>query len=120
MRDTNLKVKWIHKSLKQQLWFVFEGKLTTKDAEVAIEEWRKQFNLMKETSAVIVWDCRAMKGYEPTARSKWLEALKELKLQIETVWVISDSPFIRMGASFLGMLSSLTINAVSTENEIKT
>ena len=59
-----------------------------------------------------------MKGYESAARAKWTDALKEMKPQIGTIWLISDSALIRMGASVMSMLSSINIKAISSESEI--
>ncbi len=59
-----------------------------------------------------------MRGYETGARTKWTEALNEMKSQIGKIWLISDSAFIRMGASVMAMFTSLEINPVSSESEI--
>ena len=118
MKSENPRIEWSEKSEKQCLRFTFGEKLTAKEAEVAIAEWREAFQSKKDEPIILIWDCRKMKGYESAARTKWTEALKELKPQIDTIWLISDSTLIRMGASVMGMLSSINIQAVSPESEI--
>lgn len=44
--------------------------------------------------------------------------MKELKDQIDQVWVISESKLIRGGAAIMGMLTSLSIKAVNSEEQI--
>ncbi len=59
-----------------------------------------------------------MKGYDSAARVQWTEALKEMKPQIDTIWLITNSTIIRMGAYVMGMVSSLDIKVVGAETEI--
>ena len=109
---------WSRQRKEPHLWFVFHGKFTTNDAEAGIEAWRGEFIALEGKSALLVWDCRKMEGYEAAARSKWMVTLKELKPQIIQIWLISHSSFIRMGASFMGMVTWLKTNAANSEEEI--
>jgi len=118
MKSENPRIEWSEKSGKQCLRFTFGEMLTGKEAEIAIAEWREAFESKTDESIVLIWDCRKMKGYESAARTKWTEALKKLKPQIDTIWLISDSTLIRMGASVMSMLSSINIQPVSSEGEI--
>lgn len=118
MKSENPRIEWSEKSGRQCLKFTFGERLTAKDAEVAVEEWREAFRSKTEESIILIWDCRKMKGYESDARAKWTNALKEMKPRIDTIWLISDSTLIRMGASVMSMLSSLNIKPISSENEI--
>jgi hypothetical protein len=118
MKSENPKIEWYEKSGKQCLKFIFGEKLTEKEAEIAIAEWGEAFQSKKDQKIILIWDCRKMKGYETGARTKWTDALKNMKSQIATIWLISDSAFIRIGASVMAMFSSLNINAISSESEI--
>jgi hypothetical protein len=118
MKSINPSLKWEQKSGKQCLKFVFDGKLTAQEAEIAILEWKEAFRSKADEPITLIWDCRKMESYENAARAKWTNALKELKPQIGAIWLISNSPLIRMGASVMGMLSSLNIKAVNAESEI--
>ena len=118
MKSENPSVEWYQKSGKQFLKFIFGEKLTEKEAEVAVVEWNEAFQSKKDQKIVLIWDCRKMKGYETGARLKWTNALKDMKSQIAKIWLISDSTFIKVGASVMATFSSLNINAISSESEI--
>jgi hypothetical protein len=118
MKSENPSLEWFRKANKNCLKFTFKEKLTEKNAEIAIEEWRKIFQVMGIEPIVLIWDCREMKGYEGAVRSKWTEALKEMKSGIDTIWLISGSSMIRMGASVMGMITSLKIKTVASEADI--
>ena len=116
--NKNPRIEWSEKSGRQCLKFTFEGRLTSKDAEVAIAEWKKMFQSKAEESIILIWDCKKMKDYDTEARLIWSNALKEMKSQIDKIWLISDSSLIRMGASVIGLLTSLNIKAISSESEL--
>ena len=118
MKSGNPTIEWSLKSGRQCLRFIFGERLTVKEAEVAIGEWREAFQSKMDTSIILIWDCRKMNGYDSAARAKWTEALKEMKSQIDTIWLITDVAIIKMGASVMGMFSSLHIKTVSSESEI--
>ena len=59
-----------------------------------------------------------MKGYDSDARVLWPEALKEMKSQIHSIWLVSASSAIKIGASVMGFFTKLDIRPVSSENEI--
>jgi hypothetical protein len=118
VKTENTTIEWIQKSGKDCLKFNFGEILTSSEAEIVIEHWRHAFLFKKGKSIVLIWDCTCMKKYESEARAKWIEALNEMKPQVETIWLISDSPIIRLGASVMGMFSSLAIKSVKSESEI--
>ena len=118
MSDEKPKIEWLKKSEKQCLRFIFDETLTVPAAEAAIAEWKEAFRSVTEQSITLIWDCRKMKNYDGAAKDKWTSALKEMKTRIETIWIISDSAIIRMGASMMGLLTSLKIKAISSESEI--
>lgn len=117
--NENPKIEWSLNSGKECLKFTFGEKLTTKEAEVAIEEWREAFKSKMNRSIILIWDCRKMKKYDGEAKDKWTDALKEMKSQIDSIWLISDSPFIRMAGSVMGMVSSLNVRSIKSEDELR-
>ena len=119
MSSENPRIERCQKSGKECLRFVFGERLTAVDAEAAVGEWRKIFQLENGAPRVLIWDCREMKGYDSAARIQWTAALKELKRQIESIWLITDSSVIKMGASVMGMVSSIDIKVIRAENEIE-
>ena len=60
-----------------------------------------------------------MTGFENKARVIWQKAIKELKKQIDCVWLISDSKIIRAGAKVMSAFTSFSLNVVNDESKIK-
>lgn len=118
MESEKVKIEWVQKLSKTCLKFVFGERLTSKEAERAIIKWRTEFQSKPDKSINIIWDCRRMKGYDSEAREKWTYALKEMKSQIDTIWLITESSIIKMGASLMSLFSTLDIKVVSSENKI--
>ena len=118
MENGNPRIVWSKYSGKQCLKFTFLEKLTTQEAEVAIAEWRKAFQSKMGTSIVLIWDCRKMRSYDKDARVQWIDALKEMNSQIDSIWLISASSFIKTGAAVMSFFSSLRIKPISCESEI--
>jgi hypothetical protein len=118
MKNQNPRIEWSQISGKECLRFIFGERLTVNEAEVAIEEWRKAFQSKIDKAIILIWDCNKMRGYDSDARVKWTVALKEMKSQIDSIWLISDSQVIRIGASVMGFFSNLDIKPISAESEI--
>ena len=66
----------------------------------------------------LVWHCQKMKGYEPMARSLWQRTIKDLKDQIDSIWLITDSALIKAGATLISFFTKLDIKVVKSENKI--
>ncbi|MCZ8356075.1 MAG: hypothetical protein O9340_15140 [Cyclobacteriaceae bacterium] len=115
----NLSIFWHPLEGELCLKFVFKHKFLKIDAVQGIVYWKACFNEKQNQKITLIWDCTEMTDYEPFARVAWQQALSELKEQIETIWLISDSKLIRAGASILSFFTSLDIKAVKTENEVK-
>ena len=116
--SANPQIEWCQKSGQECLRFCFGERLTEKEADIAITVWKDAFQSKRDKSVTLIWDCKNMKGYETGARDKWTKALKEMKGQIASIWLISDSAIIRMGASVMGLLSALKIRPISSESDI--
>ena len=112
------KIEWHEKRGNSYLKFTFGEQLTERDAEFAILKWKRAFKEKNDQCIGLIWDCTNMKQYESGARQIWTNALFELKHQIGSIWLISDSTLIRMGASVMGMATSLHIKAVASESEV--
>ncbi len=101
------------------LKFTFKGKFSEQSALSGSEEWRDLFSSTGTEKSVLVWDCKEMTGFEPKARIVWQQAMKELKGQIDCVWLISNSAIIRAGAKLMSTFTGFKIKAVKTEKDIK-
>jgi hypothetical protein len=105
---------------KKCLEFRFPQELTVAAAEAAIREWRSEIGAMGTEPLTVVWDCRRMKGYDSQARRVWQDALQELKARIGTIWMVSGSPFVRLGAMLMGKALSIEIRSVDAPERIGT
>ncbi len=115
----NPKMEWVQKSGKNCLKFTFQGSFTVEDAQTAIEEWREKLATGPQGRIVHIWDCMAMKDYDQQARTMWSETCKDLKDQIDIIWVITNSLLIKMGATVISVFTSLNIRVVRSETDIR-
>lgn len=119
MPETNPKIEWLRNSGKSCLKFTFAKHLTLPEAKSAIADWRKIFAEKPGERIVLIWDCLAMKGYDSGARILWQEALRDLGGQVDSVWMIGGSDFIKMGAASMGLAVPINIRSVKSEKEIE-
>jgi len=115
----NPKIEWVGKFDKSCLKFTFVGMLVEQDAIIAIEKWKEAFQSKRGEEIVVVWQCLKMKGYDTESRVLWQEALKEMKSQIASIWLVTNSNFIKIGANVMSVFTSLNIRIVSSESEIE-
>jgi len=115
----NPKMEWIQKSGKNCLKFTFQESFKEQDAKIAVQKWREALASHPQERVVHIWDCLAMKDYEQQARSIWSETCKDLKGQIDTIWVITNSLLIKMGATVISVFTSLNIRVVHSEADIR-
>jgi hypothetical protein len=111
-------VEQISINKKECLKFNFGSILNQKDAVRVCNEWKAISQADKTKKYVIIFNAKDMVDYEPMTRTSFQNAMKELKNQIDQVWVISESKLIRGGAAIMGMLTSFPIKAVNTEDQI--
>lgn len=115
----NPNIEWIQKSGKNCLKFTFQESFKEQDAKAAIERWHEELATKPQEGIVHIWDCLAMKDYDQQARKMWSETCKDLKDQIDIIWVITNSLLIKMGATVISVFTSLNIKVVSSEADIR-
>ena len=115
----NPRMEWIQKSGKSCLKFTFQGSFKEQDAQAAIAKWREALATKPGERIIHIWDCLAMKDYEQQARTMWSETCKDLKDQIDVIWVVTNSLLIKMGATVISVFTSMNIRVVSSEEDIR-
>ena len=116
----NPKIEWVQKSGKNCLKFTFQESFKEQDAKAAIDKWREALATRPPQERIVhIWDCLGMKDYDQSARTKWSETCKDLKDQIDVIWVITNSLLIKMGATVISVFTSLNIKVVSSEADIR-
>jgi hypothetical protein len=98
--------------------FKFVGEFKETDAIEGVEEWRKMFAPLQDIKVSMVWDCLEMTGYESKARIVWQKAMKDMRDQIGTVWLISTSKVIKAGAKLISAFTKFKIKVVKTHEEV--
>ena len=115
----NPKIEWVNKSGRQCLKFTFTGKFNEVDVKPALDKWRQYFSSKSGEKITLIWDCLNMEDYDHEARSLWQKGCKDMKDQIEIIWVITNSLLIKMGASVVSVFTSLKLKVVGSEDEIQ-
>jgi hypothetical protein len=103
---------------KECLKLNLNGILNQKDAIRVCSEWKAIAELDKTKKFVVILNAKNMIDYEPMTRNSFQNTMKELKNQIDQIWVVSNSNLIRGGAAIMGLLTSFTIKAVDSEDLI--
>ena len=113
------EIGWCLINGRECLKFTFRCTLTEIDAIDAVSKWKKMFSTRKDEKIVIIWQCKKMVSYEPMARIIWQNTLKELKNQIDTIWLVSDSIIIQAGAKIMAFFTILNLKVVNSEEKIR-
>ena len=100
------------------LKFTFNGNFSESDATLAAEEWRELFASSKGEKTTIIWNTLHMEGFESKALSVWQKTLKELKGQIDCIWLVTNSNTIKAGAKLMSVFSGYKIRVASSFEEI--
>ncbi len=115
----NPAIEWIQKSGQDCLKFTFHGSFNEQNARTGIEKWREALATRPQQRVVHIWDCLDMKDYDQQARLMWSETCKEMKGQIEVIWVVTNSMLIKMGATVISVFTSLNIKVVRSERDVR-
>nr|WKN38842.1 hypothetical protein K4G66_09015 [Tunicatimonas sp. TK19036] len=114
----NTRIDWVQIDDADCLKFTFKDIFTHKEAMIASQEWKSSFQERVNNRFVVIFDAKAMKNYEPLARSVWQKTMTELKGQIESIWLVTDSKIIAAGAKIMSVFTSFNIKTVSAEENI--
>ncbi len=100
------------------LRFMFTDVLKKSDAQEACQEWKDTFRQMNGENFHLIFNAISMKDYEPMARMIWQKTIGELKPQIASIWVVTNSKLIATGAKLMGLFTSFNIQVVNNEDKI--
>jgi hypothetical protein len=114
----NPTINWVRKSGALCLKFTFNGNFSKHDASEAMLRWKEALSSRPFEKVIHIWDCQNMVDYEQEAKKIWIDNCKELQTQIGTVWLITDSLLICMGARIISLLTYLNIKVVRSEANI--
>jgi len=115
----NPEIKWKTIAGREFLCFEFKGSFLEAEARVAVNVWRKEFASKPGQKIDIVWHCLEMKTYDSESRRLWQDAIMEMKNQMGDIWLVTRSPFIKIGGNFISMFTRFNVITVSSEDEIK-
>ena len=79
----------------------FSGHLSASDGAESAEAFRHALGAAPRD---VVWDVRAMSGYDGAARDAWGKALWPVRSAIRSLTVIGAKGLVRVGATFLAVL----------------
>jgi hypothetical protein len=115
---SDLKVSWRKKEGIDFLYFKFIGKLSEELAKNGISVWKEANSLKQGQKIHLVWDCLEMTGYDSLARVLWQKTMKDFKDSIGSIWILTNSNIVKVGATLLSAFTSFSIKIVSSENEV--
>ena len=115
----NPTIEWVYKSGVLCLKFTFTEDFSENDAKNASIQWQEALAARPHERIIHIWDCLEMTDYDQEAKKIWIEKCKALRLQIDTIWLISDSLLINMGARIISLMTYLDIRVVQSEQKIR-
>lgn len=104
---------------KRCLHFSFKGKFSKEASFLCSKAWSEEFDKNPDKQYVHIWDCEQMTDFDFDAKDVWLEMLFKYKYQIESVWLASNSLFIRGAARVMSKFSSLNLKIYRSIEEIE-
>jgi|OpeIllAssembly_1097287.scaffolds.fasta_scaffold347743_2 hypothetical protein len=80
---------------------VFSGHLSAEEGALSANAFRE---VLSEAPRDVVWDVRAMTGYDGGARDSWAKGIWPVRGAMKSLTVIGAKGLIRIGATFLAVL----------------
>ena len=114
----NPTIEWVHKSGKFYLKFTFKGNFSEHEATNATPQWREALSSKPHERIIHIWDCLEMDDFDQGAKKVWIENCKKFQVQIDIIWLISNSLLINMGAKIISLVTYLDIKTVKSEADI--
>lgn len=112
----------LHKAVindKIFLQFDFPKHLDEEMAINTIPVWKEMYQqLATNEKANLVFNCEVMTGFDTEARRKWQTALKDLKNQTGSIWIVSENIFILGAAKTMGILAGFPIKVTRSLSEV--
>lgn len=118
-KPDNPQIEWQQINDRECLKFTFTGTFTEHEALIAISRWKELFSSRISEKIILIWQCQNMESYEPMTRILWQNTIKELKSQIDTIWLVADSDVIKAGAKIMAFFTTSSLKIVSSEDKIR-
>jgi hypothetical protein len=121
MATSSVNIHHLSRNNKACLQFDFIGHLDQSTADKTIKQWKTEIEILRQTSSKInlIYNCASMTGFDTNARKNWQATMKEFQSYTNTIWIVSDNIFILGAAKTMGVLTSYTIKAVRSLEDIK-
>ena len=84
--------------------FIFRGHLSYDACNKAIRAWSTKFD-RDNRQYKMIWDCQDMVSYDHKARNEWVTTLTRYGDRIDSIYVVSNSLWIRGTAILMNKLS---------------
>lgn len=111
-------MRWTSIRGRQCLLIEFYGRLTSQEAVRGGDEMKAEIEAA-EGAVTIVWDCRQMASYEAMAFAAWKQRLSRVANLVDEIHCVTESSFIRLGASALGMAIRKSIKIAPSLEELE-
>lgn len=112
-------VAWVSIGNKKCLKITFIGDFNKEQSAFIIEKCKKEFAGAPGNKHIVIWDCLKMTGFDNEVMLQWKGVLTEFKDSIDSVWLITTSNIIKLGASTMRLMLPFKVTTVISESEIK-
>ena len=101
-------VSWKDLGRTRALCVTFDGHLDAEEAREALKEIEERLGEI-DGPVVMLWDARAMTGFDTRAREAWQEAMAGWKERVESIELIATRLLVRTGGRVIRIFTGLPI-----------
>lgn len=113
-----VQVESIVSDNQQFLVFEFCNHFSKQAAKDACDVWTA-FHVNQQKSAIHIWNCRRMSGFDMGAKKVWMNKMKEFGPLIERIVLVSDMILIRGAARLMSKFSSHPLAVYKSVQEMQ-
>ncbi len=103
---------------RQFLLFEFRNHFSTKAAEAAAACWTT-YNQEHQQSAIHIWNCKRMSGFDMAAKKVWMAKMKASGSLMERIILISEMILIRGAARLMSKFSKHLLDVYRSVEEME-
>lgn len=113
-----IEVEYILLNDHRLIVFEFRNQFTLDAAKAAVKCWSAH-NQEQQQSAIHIWNCRRMSGFEMASKKIWMNHMRESGELIERIILISEMILIRGAARLMSKFSKHRLDVYRSLKEMQ-
>lgn len=117
--EYNPYVDWIEKQGLKVLYFEYKGYYDKESVDITVERCRKLITGNSPEKTIIIFNCLYMDDYDHTERPTLFNLIKELKVHIDSIHTLINSPLIMAAAEIISFFSGFKIRHYTSQEKFE-